>query len=368
MKKTLLNKSIYVTKSFLPPIAKYQKYIEKIWKSNQLTNQGPLLKEFEEKTKKYLDVKYFHFVTNGTLALQIALKVLDIIEGEIITTPFSYVATTSSILWERCQPIFVDIELNTFCIDVNKIEKAITKNTRAILAVHVFGYPCDVDKIQLIAKKYNLNVIYDAAHAFGAEYKGRSLLSYGDISIGSFHATKVFHTIEGGCLVTEDKNISEKIDLIKRFGHIGDVHFRLGINAKASEFQAAMGLCNLEYVDEIIKKRKTVVDLYDKLLGSKFQKPKIPKELKYNYSYYPLLFKNENQLLTAIKALNKENIYPRRYFYPSLNTLPYLDKRYSCPISEDISLRILCLPLHIEFDKKMITEICKILKQETNHL
>jgi dTDP-4-amino-4,6-dideoxygalactose transaminase len=200
-----MKNKIFVTKSFLPPINEYEKYLKLIWKSSQLTNQGPLLTELEEKLKKYLEVQYFHFMTNGTIALQLALNSLDITEGEVITTPFSYVATTSTILWERCTPVFVDINKETLCIDPEKIEAAITKKTRAIMAVHVFGYPCDVEKIEAIAKKHKLKVIYDGAHAFGCIYKNKSLLQFGDVSMCSFHATKLFHTIEGGCLITNNK-------------------------------------------------------------------------------------------------------------------------------------------------------------------
>jgi dTDP-4-amino-4,6-dideoxygalactose transaminase len=357
------SKAILVTKTFLPPIEKFHKYVSTIWKTNQLTNQGPLLKEFELKVKKYLGVKYFDFVTNGTIALQLAFKALDITEGEIITTPFSYVATTSAILWERCTPVYVDIDPKTLCIDADKIERSITKKTKAILAVHVFGYPCNIEKIKKIADKYKVKVIYDAAHAFGVVYKGKSLLSYGDISIGSFHATKVFHTIEGGCVVTNNKDLNKKIDLIKRFGHAGDDHFTLGINAKASEFQAAMGLCNLEYVEDIIRKRKSIVELYDKLLGNKFQIRKLPSELKYNYAYYPIIVENEKKTLEVIKKLNNHNIFPRRYFYPSLNLLPYLKNKQSCPISENISPRILCLPLFTDINKETVIKISRILTQ-----
>lgn len=352
---------IFVTKTFLPPIKKYKKYIDKIWKSNQLTNQGPLLKEFENKLRKYLGVKYLHFVTNGTIALQLALKSLDISEGEIITTPFTYVATTSSILWERCIPIFVDIKPNDFCIDPEKIEKAITKKTKAILPVHVFGHPCNIEKISKIAKKHKLKIIYDGAHAFGAKYKNKSLLNYGDISTCSFHATKLFHTIEGGCIITNNKKINQKIDLIKRFGHYGYDHYCLGINAKASEFQAAMGLCNLPYVNKIIKLRKKKVKLYNNLLSDKFQKPIIGNN--FNYIYYPIILKNEKETIRIVKKLNDKNIYSRRYFYPSLNTLPYIKKKQSCPISEDISKRILCLPLYSNLKNQDIKRICNTINE-----
>lgn len=351
---------INVTKSFLPPISEYYSYLERIWSSGCLTNQGPLLKEFEEKINNFLKVKNSHFLTNGTIAIQIALKALDIESGDIITTPFSYVATTSSILWERCNPVFVDIEPNNFTIDTSKIEEKITPNTKAILAVHVFGYACDVDEIDKIAKKYNLKVIYDGAHAFGSVYKGKSLLDYGDISTCSFHATKLFHTIEGGLCVVNDDKINDKLELIKRFGHNFDEHLCLGINAKASEFQAAMGLCNIKYINGIIDDRKKIAEIYDKILNSKVQTPKKQNNLQYNYAYYPVVFESKNQLLEVFKILNKNNIFPRRYFYPSLNKLPYLRGQH-VPISEDISERIACLPIYHELEIDNITKILKNL-------
>ena len=229
---TVTEEKIYVTRSYMPPISEYQRYVNKIFKSKQLTNQGCLLKELEQTLSNHLNVNHFHYVTNGTIALQLALKVLGIENCEVITTPFSYVATVSSILWQNCKPVFVDIEPDNFTIDVNKIEEKITQNTKAIMPVHVFGYACDVDKIQELANKYNLKVIYDAAHAFDSMYNGISLLNYGDISTCSFHATKLFHTIEGGACIVKDKEISEKLELMKRFGHNGDEHLCLGINAK----------------------------------------------------------------------------------------------------------------------------------------
>ena len=359
-------KKIFVTKTFLPQIEKYHSYLNRIWDNNQLTNQGPLLGELELKLKNYLKVDNFHFVTNGTLALQLALNALDIIEGEVITTPFSYVATVSSILWERCKPVFVDIEPGSFCIDPDKIERAITKDTKAIMAVHVFGLPCALEKIEGIANAYNLKVIYDGAHAFGVKYKGKSLLSYGDISTCSFHATKLFHTIEGGCVIAKDKEVSAKLELIKRFGHNFDNHYCLGINAKASEFQAAMGLCNLEEIENIIKERKLICELYDDLLKIDLQHPIFNNDFEYNYGYYPVVFKSEEETLKVIKSLNDENIYPRRYFYPSLNTLPYLEKKQSCPISEDISSRIACLPLFVGLKEKDIQKIADVIKNNND--
>ncbi len=353
---------INVTKTFMPPIEEYQAYLEFIWKENQLTNQGPLLHKFETQIKSYLGVDDFHFVTNGTLALQLALRSLGVSSGEVITTPFSYVATTASILWERCKPVFTDIDPNTLCIDANKIEQAITKKTKAILAVHVFGYPCNVEEIEKIAKKHKLKVIYDGAHAFGAKLNGKSLLDYGDISISSFHSTKLFHTIEGGCLIAKDKKISEKIGLIKKCGHHDDDHKRVGINAKASEFQASMGLCNLKYVDGIISERKKISKLYDKLLGDSVTRPKSQtKNHTHNHAYYPVILETEEKLLSILSNLKKLNIFPRRYFYPSLNKLPYIKKAQPCPVSEDISRRVLCLPLYAGLEQRVVKKISRVI-------
>lgn len=353
---------MFVTKSFLPPLGEYEFYIKKIFENGQLTNQGPLLKELEEKLKTFLGVENFHYITNGTIAIQLALKALGIEEGEIITTPFSYVATTSSILWERCTPVFVDIEPDNFTIDADKIEAAITPKTKAIIAVHVFGYACNIEKIENIAKKHNIKVIYDAAHAFGSLYKGKSLLSFGDISTCSFHATKLFHTIEGGACIVKDKAISDKLELIKRFGHQGDEHFCLGINAKQSEMNAAMGLANFPYLKEILSNRKRICDLYDSQLQGLIGRPKKQEDIVYNNAYYPVLFKDEKELLAVFAALNEKQIYPRRYFYPSLNKLPYLKDAADCPISEDITKRIACLPLFNDMKDEQVNLVCDILK------
>ena len=352
---------IFVTKSFSPPPDEFQRYAAQILASSQFTNNGPLLRELEGKLREFVGVENLQFVTNGTVAIQLALRGLGITEGEIITTPFSYVATTSAILWERCTPVYVDIDPKTLCIDPNKIEAAITPKTRAILAVHVFGIPCDVDALADIGKRYGLPVVYDAAHAFGCEYKGRSLLSYGDVSTCSFHATKLFHTIEGGAVICRDAEVHKRVDLAKRFGHTGDNHICLGINAKASEFQAAMGLCNLPHVPEIIANRRRSVELYDSFLGNVVTRPTIPANTVYNYAYYPVLFDSEQTLLTVKAALEAQNIHIRRYFYPSLNTLPYLPKRQPCPISEDVTLRIACLPLFYGISQNIIKQIGDII-------
>lgn len=354
---------INVTKSFLPPIEEYNKYLKKIWDNSILTNQGPLLKELESELKSYLKVKNFHFLSNGTIALQIALNSLNITEGEVITTPFSYIATLTSILWERCTPVFVDIEDSNFCIDYKKIEKAITNNTKAILAVHVFGYPCNIDEIEKIAKKHNIKVIYDGAHAFGSFFNKKSLLSYGDVTTCSFHATKLFHTIEGGACIVNDEEANKKMEYIKHFGYENEDYEFVGINAKNSEFHAAMGLSNFKYINKIIAERKKICELYDKELSEVLVLPKKVEHLDYNYAYYPVLFKNEEELLKVFDALAKEEIYPRRYFYPSLNLMPYLNEKVNCPVSENISPRIACLPLYVGLENKDIIKICNIIKE-----
>lgn len=361
---TVTKEKIFVTRSYMPPVEEYQKYVQKIFESRQLTNQGCLLKELEHTLSKHLNVDNFHYVANGTIALQLALKVLGIENCEVITTPFSYVATVSSILWQNCKPVFVDIEPDNFTIDVNKIEEKITKNTKAIMPVHVFGYACDVDGIQELANKYNLKVIYDAAHAFDSAYNGVSLLNYGDISTCSFHATKLFHTIEGGACIVKDKEISDKLELMKRFGHNGDEYICLGINAKQSEFNAAMGLAIYPYLSEIKQKRNKMSLIYDALLPERLQRPKKQAGLNYNYAYYPVVFETKEQMEAVVTVLQADNIYPRRYFYPSLNKLPYLEnKTQSCPISESIASRILCLPLYDSLKEDDVQRITTNIKE-----
>jgi dTDP-4-amino-4,6-dideoxygalactose transaminase len=352
---------IFVTKPFLPPKEEYLRYVSGIYERGILTNQGPLVHELENKLREFLGVQYLHYLCNGTVALQLALAALDINEGEVITTPFSYVATVSAILWQRCKPVFVDIEPYSYTIDISKIETAITSQTKAILPVHVFGYPCDVAAIQEIAEKHNLKVIYDAAHAFGSKVNGRSLLEWGDVSALSFHATKLFHTIEGGACVTSNRNISEKIELQKRFGHNQDEHIMLGINAKTSEFNAAMGLANFPYLEMIIDKRKRISEQYDAFLDGIVLRPAKAAGLEYNYAYYPVVFESEVELLQVFKALAEERIYPRRYFYPSLNILPYV-KSQACPVSEDVAKRIACLPFSTELSEEDTARICKTIK------
>ncbi len=355
------DKVIPVTKSFLPPIEEFNQYLQKIWDSGHLTNHGPLVFELEEKLRSYLGVKHLFFVSNGTIALQIAIKALNF-HDEVITTPFSYVATTSSLVWEGCQPVFVDIDPHTLCINPKQIEAAITPRTTGILPTHVYGIPCAIEQIREIADRHNLKILYDAAHGFGAKYKGNALVSYGDISILSFHATKLFHTVEGGAVITDNDELAHRISYLRNFGHNGQEAFwGLGINGKNSEFHAAMGLCNLNHIGEIITARKQVSAWYDESLDDvDLTRPLFPEGAEYNFAYYPVLFPSEEKLLHTRDCLNSNGIFPRRYFYPSLNQLPYL-KHAFFPVAESVSPRVLCLPLYPELTLEDITKIVELI-------
>ncbi|WP_264525305.1 DegT/DnrJ/EryC1/StrS family aminotransferase [Flavobacterium sp. N502536] len=352
---------INVTKAFLPPLPEYTKQIQRAWDNEWLTNRGELVLELEEKLKEYLDISNIIITNNGTVPLQIALKLLGN-KGEIITTPFSYVATTASIVWENCTPVFVDIHPEYLTIDETKIEEAITSKTTAILATHVFGNPCNVIAIEAIAKKYNLKVIYDAAHCFGMQFNNKSIFNYGDISTCSFHATKLFHTGEGGAMFANDLDLRHKLFYSHNFGHNGPLAFHgLGINGKISELQAAMGLAVFPYMDQIIRERKNLVHFYnDNLDFSKVYSIKIRENTDWNYSYYPLIFENEEQLLKTQKVLNENEIFPRRYFYPSLNTIEYVNSA-KMPVSESVASRIMCLPLYVGLQLAELEKIISII-------
>ena len=358
-----MSEKINVTKSFFPPIEDYTGYVQRAYNNEWLTNRGELVKELELKLKIHLhlnDAKIL-CVNNGTIPLQIALKLLGN-EGEIITTPFSYVATTAAIVWENCTPVFVDIHPKYLTIDETKIEAAITEKTTCILATHVFGNPCNIMEIERIAKKHNLKVIYDAAHCFGVNYKGKSIFEYGDVSTCSFHATKIFHTGEGGAIFTNDNNLFDKIFYSHNFGHDGPTDFHgLGINAKISELQAAMGLAVLPFMESLYSKRKDTSDYYNTHLDFKlFQKLIHRENTDWNYSYYPVIFESEDELLKVEENLVQSGIIPRRYFYPSLNTLNYVSHR-EMPISEKIAKNILCLPFHHDLKSGALEKITKIV-------
>lgn len=353
-----------VTKTYLPDKQKFLQYIDGIWDSHVLTNGGPNLLEFESRLKLHSGVADVLACTNGTVVLQLALKALGITK-EVITTPFTYVATTNALLWEGCVPVFADINPDDLTIDVTTIERLITPDTQAILATHVYGRPCDVSSIQKLAEKYNLKVIYDAANAFGTSYNGKSIFAYGDISTCSFHATKLFHSGEGGALYINDAQYTEQLSLYRAFGHIHDDYYSEGINAKMSEFHAALGLCVLDDLPAIIAQRKIISEQYDSLLDPSIRFLKAANtDTVYNYAYYPIILRDEVQLQSVMNALIADGVRPRRYFYPSLNTLPFLSRRDSCPVSENVASRVICLPLSHYITEAEVKMISAILNQQ----
>lgn len=359
--KLLMTERINVVKTYLPPLSEYVSHLQQIWDRNWVTNNGPVAQALEEKLEAHLSVAHLQFVTNGTVALQLAIKALDL-SGEIITTPYSYVATTNSILWENCTPIFVDIDPVTLCIDADLIASKITDKTSAILATHVYGIPCDVAAIDTIAVSHDLKVIYDGAHAFGVEVGGKSIFDYGTVSTVSFHATKIFHTIEGGAVITNDAELSEKVFLLKTFGHRVDEYYMAGINAKNSELHAAIGLCNLNIINYLISERKSIFEKYEKLLEDlPIQILRIDSNNTHNYAYFPVIFNNHEKMMQVKNALEQENIFPRRYFYPSLNKLPFLSGE-SCPVSERISESVICLPFYHDLKDDDVIRIASIIK------
>lgn len=354
-------KMIPVTKAYLPDQEKYQSYVTDIFKSAWLTNNGSLLRELEQRLTAHLGVKNLILVANGSLALQLAYKALAL-SGEVITTPFSFAATTSTLAWEGLTPVFADIDPETFNMDPAQIAAQITDNTTAIVPVHVFGNPCEVEAIQDIATKHQLKVVYDAAHAFDTQYKDQSVLNYGDISTLSFHATKLFHTIEGGAVITNDDELAKKIRLLINFGITGpDKVESLGTNAKMSEFQAAMGLCVLDEIENVKKSRANIWHIYEKELANKVVFQKWNKNSQNNYAYAPILFKTEDELLSAEFVLKENNILARRYFYPSLDTLSYLNTKQVCKNSREIASRILCIPIFPTMQNQEIYSVINAL-------
>lgn len=357
---------INVTKTYLPSMEKYKKYLEKIYTNGQITNNGILVQELEAKLKEYLKVKNIILVANGTMALEIAYKALGV-NNFAVTTPFSFVATTSSMVFSQINPVFADINPSTLNIDHKTIGNKIIKGTSAIVPVHIFGNACEIENIEKIAKKNNLKLIFDGSHCFGIKYKNKNILSYGDITTISFHATKIFHTIEGGAIVTNNSKLDKKIREMVNFGLNEYYEIKnIGINAKMNEFEAAMGLCMLEEIDNIIKKRSEIWYRYEKELKNFVVFQKRNPNSTNNYSYFPIILQNEQQLLKTIKTLNKEKIYPRRYFYPSLDTLNYIKYKQYCPVSREISKKILCLPLYSELKADRQQKIISIIQDITN--
>ena len=358
-------KKITVTKSFLPNIDKYKSYVDEIFKTGWLTNHGPLVKLLEERLTEHLGVNNLILVANGTLALQLAFKALSL-KGEVITTPFTFIATTSSLVWSGLKPRFADIDKETFCMDPKKIEEMITPETSAILPVHVFGNTCDLEKIQEIADRYRLKLIYDAAHSFGVQYKNKSVLEHGDISILSFHATKIFHTCEGGALIIKDDAVFEKAKKMVDFGITSsEVIEELGVNAKMNEFEGAMGLCVLDDISGILTNREKIFRYYLDNLPKTIRFQKLNEFHDYNYSYFPVIFSSGDQRAKVQAELNNKGIFPRRYFHPSLDSLCYLQETQAMPVSRGISERILCLPLYSGLDTTDVDMIIEVVEKIT---
>lgn len=360
--KQLDNKKlITVTKTFLPDIEEYNTHLKRAWDRSWLTNRGELVIELEDKIREELGLTNIILTNNGTIPIQIALKLFGH-QGEVITTPFSYVATTASIIWENCTPVFVDIDEDHLTIDETKIEAAITPQTTAILATHVYGNPCNIEAIDKIAKKHDIKVIYDAAHCFGVRYQNESIFNFGDVSTCSFHATKIFHTGEGGAMFCKDPELYKKLYYSHNFGHDGPLKFHgLGINGKLSELQAALGLAMLPHMEHIFEERKKVVDFYNsRFEAENIKLLKIRKETEWNYSYYPIILSSEDKLLEIEKALLTNDIVSRRYFYPSLNNVPFVES-VKMPVSERIASRVLCLPLYVGLMEHELELIVKII-------
>ena len=371
VKMEKLEKPIQVTKTFLPPINEYIEEIKKIWETNWVTNNGPIHDELENKLKEYLGVNSTTLFTNGHSAMDIAIKSLKL-TGEVITTPFTFASTTHSIVINNLTPIFCDIKMSDFTIDENKIEELITDKTSAIIPVHVFGYPCNIKKIEEIAKKHNLKVIYDAAHAFGIEVDGSGIGNFGDISMFSLHATKVYNSIEGGLLTANNEHLKSKFNMLKNFGITGEENVEVvGVNAKMNEFQAAMGMVNLRYIDEQISKRKIVAEIYRENLGeiSGISYLNDIKNIKHNYSYFPILINdkvtgiNRNEICEKLKEYN---IYTRKYFYPLITDFNCYRGKYDdseLNKAKYVADRILTLPIYGELTKDEVNKITQAIRK-----
>ncbi|NCD35263.1 MAG: DegT/DnrJ/EryC1/StrS family aminotransferase [Spartobacteria bacterium] len=352
---------IYVTRPSLAQLDEFIPYLESIWNSGVMTHNGPLMQKLEREISAYLEIPDTVCLSNGTCALQLAIRALDL-KGEIITTPFTFVATSSIIAWERCSPVFVDIEPSTWNMDPAKIEAAITNKTVAILPVHVFSAPCDVEAIQTIADKHGLKVIYDAAHAMAVQLNGKSIMGYGDVSCTSFHATKLFNTCEGGACFAKDPAIAARIRRMRFFGFDEQKDIvDEGMNAKMTEMAAALGLANLPHLDQVRVERRRQSELYQSLLGSdsSIQFQQYDPE-SYNYSYMPVLFETEMQMLRVLERLKAQKVFARRYFYPSLHTVQQY-KADTLPVAESIASRIACLPIYSGLPDEDVERICGIV-------
>lgn len=355
-----MKKPLFVTRSFLPPLKEYVSHLEQIWKSGVLTNDGKYVKLLENKLRTLSGCTRALCVSNGTIALQLALKALNV-TGEVITTPFSFIATTSSILWENCKPVFADIHPQTLNIDPENILKKITCKTTAIMAVHVYGNPCNVNLINKIAREHKLKVIYDASHAIGINYKGKPLFAYGDISTTSFHATKIINTAEGGAVFTNNTGTGKKLELKRNFGYKNYVVHSLGINAKMSELNAALGYASIKYLAVNLKHRKKAFEIYKKLFSGNYHLSYQDFITQQNYSYFPVILSSSSLRKKTAKMLKQKNIFPRQYFNPSLELV--FGNTISCPVAYDISERVLCLPLSAYITNTEVSEVANIVNK-----
>ncbi len=366
-------KSIYVTRPFLPPLEEFLPYLRQIWENKVLTNGGPFHQQLEKALCEHLGLEHIALFTNGTIALVTALQSLRI-TGEVITTPYSFVATSHSLLWNGIKPVFVDIDPATLNMDPRRIEAAITPQTTAILAVHCYGHPCDVDAIQQIADTYNLKVIYDAAHAFGVECHCGSVLKYGDLSVLSFHATKVFNTFEGGAIVCPDAKTKARIDYLKNFGFAGETSvIAPGINGKMSEFNAALGLLQLQHIDAVVERRKSIDSTYRRRLATVGGIHCLGNggELRANYSYFPILVTPQYPVDRddLYQLLKDRDIFTRRYFYPLISEFPMYRGLPSAhpdnlPAASEAARQVLCLPIYPDLEMDVVNQICDVIASQ----
>ncbi|WP_168402802.1 DegT/DnrJ/EryC1/StrS family aminotransferase [Erwinia amylovora] len=370
------DKKIYVTRPLMPPLEEFIPYLEQIWHNQQLTNNGPCHQQLEQALAEYLGVQHISLFSNGTIALLTALQALRI-SGEVLTTPYSFVATAHSLLWNGLTPVFVDTEADGFNLDADKLEQAITARTTAIMPVHCYGVPCNTARIRQIADLYGLKVIYDAAHAFGVQQHGRSVLLEGDLSVVSFHATKVFNTIEGGAIISHDASMKRRIDLLKNFGIADETTVvAAGINGKMNELQAAYGLLQLKHIDGAIAQRAASDQLYRQGLAriGGISVPAIPADMKWNYAYFPIVVEAEYAISRdqLYQALTAQNIISRRYFYPLISHFHMYKDAPGAQVdnllnAQRAAARVICLPLYPGLEEKTIAHIVQIIRYHSDN-
>jgi len=362
-----MNTPVYVTRTRMPSLQEYSRQLSGVFDAAWITNGGDCVLRLEQALRDYLHVPHLLLCNNGTTALMLVLQCAGLAGKKVAVTPYTYVATLSAALWMGCTPVFVDVDPGTLCLSPEKLRQAFNRkpDIAGVIPVHVYGLPCDVDGLETVCREHGATLVYDAAQAFGSTFRKKSLLAYGDYSICSFHATKIFHTAEGGCVICRTREAQEQLELARAFGHRGDTHIRLGINAKLSELHAAMGLALLPGTTEEIGKRRKLIAAYDAALDGLPLGYPVRSE-GWNSVYYPVLLPDEGCLLRVTAALEQRNIRPRRYFYPALNTLDYLrpEWRTPCPVAEDAAKRVLCLPLYGDMPGGVVEETAEALRAE----